>query len=163
MNQEIEDDIMQRIKKNILDTELFYTDSKISIVFSEFCNRSFYAPYYVGIYTDGSKKGKLNAGFVMQQLTVYLTAIGIGSCYQAKPVVFQPVSEEGLILSIGLAFGYPDTGIYREETEIKRIKIEKLCVMKEKPNPDVEKILSLARIAPSAYNVQPWRFIVYKN
>lgn len=163
MNQVIEDDLMQRIKTNTLNTELFYADSKITIVFSEFCNKSFYAPYYVGIYTDGTKKGKMNAGYVMQQLTVYLTAIGIGSCYQAQPLVFQPVNQEGMILSIGMAFGYPEIGIYRDETEIKRLKLDKLCVIKEKPNREIEKILTLARVAPSSFNMQPWRFIVYKN
>ena len=66
----------------------------------------------------------INAGFVLQQLSVYLSAIGIASCYQAKSVFFKPVNSEGKVLVISLAMGYPNTSMYREVEEINRIKLE---------------------------------------
>ena len=43
------------------------------------------------------------------------------------------------------------------------MKTDKICVYKEEPNTDMKELLELARVSPSAYNTQPWRFVVYSN
>lgn len=163
MDNEIEEDLMNRIWSRLLQTRLLYEKSKIKFVISDYCKKSNYAPYYIGVYTDNTKEGKMNAGFVLQQLSIYLSAIGIASCYQAKSVIFKSVDAEGMKLAISMAVGYPENCMYRELEEIARMPLSKISVIKEKPNEEVERLLTLARIAPSCYNVQPWRFVVYHN
>ena len=41
--------------------------------------------------------------------------------------------------------------------------MEELCAFKERPKTWVREILEAARLAPSALNGQPWRFVVYEN
>ena len=163
MDKEIEKDLLERIEGRLIDTELFDKNEKISFVISDYCKKSFYAPYYIGVYASDTKQGMINAGFVLQQLSVYLSAIGIASCYQAKSVFFKPVNSEGKVLVISLAMGYPNTSMYREVEEINRFKLDKICIKKEEPNDEVKRLIEIARIAPSSYNAQPWRFVVYNN
>lgn len=163
LNDEIESDILGRIKERIIGMEHFYESGEIRIVFLDYCKRPGMAPYYIGVYTDGTREGKINAGFVLQQESVYLAAIGISSCFQVKSPIFNPVNEEGMELMISMAFGYAQDKKYREKSEINRLPLKKTCVIKEKMNKEIEKIIEFARIAPSSYNVQPWRFVVYKD
>lgn len=163
VDSEIEEDILERIRSRISQIELLYEKSKIKCVVSDYCKKSFYAPYYIGVYTDNTKEGVMNAGYVLQQLSIYLSAIGIASCYQAKSVIFKQVNTEGMKLAISLAIGYPVNKMYRDLDEISRLSKNKICVMKEKPNEEVERLIELARISPSSYNTQPWRFVVYNN
>lgn len=163
MDGEIEEDILDRIRLRVDQIDLLFEKSKIKTVISDYCKKSYFAPYYIGIYTDNTREGVMNAGFVLQQLSIYLSAIGIASCFQAKSVIFKPVNEEGMKLAISLAFGYPEMKMYREAGEVSRLAADKICVFKEKPNEEVEKIIDLARISPSSYNTQPWRFVVYSN
>lgn len=163
MDGEIEEDILERIRERVNRIDLLYEKSKIMCVISDYCKKSYYAPYYVGVYTDNTKEGVMNAGFVLQQLSIYLSAIGIASCYQTKPVIFKPVNTKGMKLAISIAFGYPVDKMYREADEVSRLSKNKICVIKEKPNEEVERLMELGRISPSSYNTQPWRFVVYNN
>ena len=163
MDGEIEADILARIRQRLYEIDLLYEKSKITCVISDYCKKSYYAPYYVGVYTDNTKEGVINAGFGLQQLSIYLSAIGIASCYQTKSVIFKPVNTEGMKLAISIAFGYPANKMYREAEEVSRLPKNKICVIKEKPNEEVDRLIELARIAPSSYNTQPWRFVVYNN
>lgn len=163
MDSEIEKDILDRIRLRLGQIEPLYKKANVKCVISDYCRKSYYAPYYVGVYSDNTREGVMNAGFILHQLSVYLTAIGIASCYQAKSVVFKPVNSEGMKLAVSLAFGYPGSKMYREAEEVSRLSVNKICVMKEKPNEEVERLIELARISPSSYNTQPWRFVVYNN
>ena len=62
-----------------------------------------------------------------------------------------------------LAFGIPKTPGTRKEYEADRLAMEELCAYKEQPKTWVCQILEAARLAPSAWNTQPWRFVVYQN
>lgn len=95
MDKEIEKDLLERIEGRLRDTELFDKNEKISFVISDYCKKSFYAPYYIGVYASDTKQGMINAGFVLQQLSVYLSAIGIASCYQAKSVFLNLLIQKG--------------------------------------------------------------------
>lgn len=162
-NHEIESDLIERIRLAIDSAARKYKDTQMNVVVSDYCQKSFFAPYYIGIYTDGSRRSEINAGYVLQQVVIYLTAIGIATCYQANNNVFKDKDSMGHEMTITLAFGYPSGDMYRSRQEINRVKIEKICIYKEKPNSEVEELLELARISPSAYNTQPWHFVVYTN
>ena len=45
----------------------------------------------------------------------------------------------------------------------KRLPLSELCVFKEEAGEQIKTVLKAARLAPSAMNTQPWRFIVYSN
>lgn len=163
MESKIEEDILDKIRLRLGQIEPLYGKANVKCVISDYCKKSYYAPYYIGVYSDNTREGVMNAGFILHQLSVYLTAIGIASCYQAKSVVFKPVNSEGMKLAVSLAFGYPGGKMYRETEEASRLSVNKICVMKEKPNEEVERLIELARISPSSYNTQPWRFVIYNN
>lgn len=127
-----------------------------------FCNVK--APYYAALYAEDKEKSDMNAGFLMQQLSLYLESRGMGSCFigMAKRRD-KEMEEKGLSLKIVLAFGLPKGGLSRRDKEPKRIPLDELCVYKEQPKAWVKEMLEAARLAPSNNNCQPWRFVVYEN
>lgn len=160
---EIEADLINRIKQALDLSGKLYPETDVFIVMSDYCKKSFHAPYYIGIYTNGEYKSLINAGYILHQVVIYLTAIGIATCYQGKSFVFKEQDMEGRKLAISCALGYPLNNMYRNPKEINRLKLTQLCTYKEKPNSEIESLLNIARISPSSYNSQPWRFVVYNN
>lgn len=160
---EIESDVIERIKKRLSGIEPFYKKGRYEVVVSEYRQNLDVAPYSVGIYTDGLKESEINAGYILQQIAIYLSAIGVASCFRTKTLMLNQFNDKGLKLSVSLVFGYPKEGMYRDENDIKRLPMKKICVIKEEMNKRIESVIESARIAPSSYNVQPWRFVVYNN
>ena len=108
------------------------------------------APHYFAILSEETDGYLENAGFMFQQMDLYLTSIGLGSCWlgMAKPA--EKLNAE-LPLVITLAFGKADESPYRELSDFKR-----------KPLSDIssgdDARLEAARVAPSAVNNQNWFF-----
>lgn len=121
------------------------------------------APYYLAIYTENKEKADMNAGFIMQQLSLYLFGKGIGSCFQGMGHLKGEMPAAGMRFVILLAFGYPKVDMLRKSEDAKRLKPEELCAYKEQPRKPVRELVEAARLAPSAFNSQPWRFVVYEN
>lgn len=121
------------------------------------------APYYICISSENKEDYLLNAGYLMQQLNLYITAKGLGTCF----VLSGP--GRGLKASmkyeyvIALAFGKTVSSPYRDSSKAKRLPESDVVVYKEEVTPDIKQIINAARLATSAYNSQPWRFVVYKN
>ena len=112
------------------------------------------APYYLMISSE-EKEGHLeNVGFMFQQLDLYLSSQGYGSCWQgmAKPSV-ELKSELPFVIAI--AFGNIDNP-YRNQTEFKRKPLEKISDGKDER-------IDAARVAPSAVNNQNWYFSANNN
>ena len=65
-----------------------------------------HAPYYIIISTEPGDGSLENAGFMAEQLVIWLTERGIGSCYcgMARPTASSGISGE---YCITLALGYP--------------------------------------------------------
>lgn len=122
------------------------------------------APYYLALYSEKKEKHDLNAGYIMEQIALYMTSKGIGSCFlgMAKAPK-REAGEEELGFVIGMAFGIPKGEAVRHDYEAKRLSLDELCVFKETPKTWVKEILEAARLAPSSLNSQPWRFVVYEN
>ena len=118
------------------------------------------APHYLLLFSE-KKEGHLeNAGFIMQQMDLYLSANGIGACWlgAAKPKSeFTGISKLPYIIS--LAIGMPAEPLYREGPEqFKRKTLSDICSTSH----HLEWV-EAARLAPSATNSQPWRFITSQN
>lgn len=120
------------------------------------------APCYLSYVAEDSWMSRVNAGYMMEQIVLFLTCRGIATCYQGN-VKFLEAGESEKKELVVAALGYPVHYIYREEGTAKRIPLAKQCLFKEEPNKNVMTILRAANLAPSAYNGQPWRFIAYNN
>ncbi|NLW03534.1 MAG: nitroreductase [Clostridiaceae bacterium] len=113
------------------------------------------APHYL-VFSSENTEGYLeNAGFILQQMDLALSSMGLGSCWVgfARPSREIPVME-GMEFVIAMAFGKPMGSPYRESlSEFKRKPLEKIANALEDP------FLEAARLAPSSTNSQPWYFI----
>lgn len=120
------------------------------------------APYYLVLSALPVQGYLLNAGFLMQQVMLYIMTKGLGSCFMQYHSL--PIKQTGEMEPvIMLAFGKTDKGIYRETKKAKRLEIRDICCFKTAVSEDIRKILSAARLAPSSLNSQPWRFVAYEN
>lgn len=111
------------------------------------------APQLVAIYTEEREGALENAGFLFQQLDLYLQSRGLGACWlgMGKPEQ-QLAAKDGLPFCMLLAFGTPKGDALRQSaTEFKR---KPLAEIADEP----DKRLEPARLAPSSVNSQPWYF-----
>lgn len=166
----VDDTIINGIFKFLEESEPLFPEIKITariypsqgqkVRFSGFSNVS--APHYLVLYTEKKEKSEMNAGYVMQQTALYLTSRGVGSCYQGMAKKRDAnLEEEGLSCVMVMAFGYPKSP--GKSREAKRLSLEELCAVKNQPKTHTRELLEAARLAPSSFNSQPWRFVVYEN
>ncbi len=114
------------------------------------------APHYVGIYSEHKDNYLLNAGYMLQQMDLFLSENNLGSCWlgMAKPSVALPESLDGLSFVIMLAFGKAEEEVHRNsKEEFKRKAIDEITDI-----PDSTELLEAVRLAPSATNSQNWYF-----
>jgi nitroreductase len=121
------------------------------------------APYYLCISSEEKEDYLLNAGYLMQQLNLYLISRGLGTCYMGASPGMGLKGTMKYSYVVALAFGKPAAPLPREKSEAKRLPEKDLVVYKEQVSSDIRQLLTAARTAPSSYNSQPWRFVVYKN
>ncbi|MBU9742214.1 nitroreductase family protein [Lachnospiraceae bacterium ASD3451] len=122
------------------------------------------APYYLLFYSEEREGYLQNAGYMAQQMVLYLFSRGIGSCYQGMARLTEgEVDRQGRILTLVIAFGEAKGELRRKPADAKRLDLQELCVFKEEPGRSERELLDAARLAPSAMNGQPWRFVVYGN
>lgn len=113
------------------------------------------APHYL-ILTSEKKEGYLtNAGYMLQQVDLFLSSKGIGSCYlgltQPTKVIKKELELEVVMI---LAFGNPSEAVHRcDVSEFKRKSLNEITNIE-----DYQQLLEPARLAPSATNSQPWYF-----
>lgn len=120
------------------------------------------APYYLAVYCGEDGAAVRNAGYVAEQVVLYLTEKEIGSCYLGETKVGEPV-KNGLKRFLVIAFGYAEGKIYRDSQTAHRMPLNSLCAYKDEPGENLKTVLKAARLAPSSFNSQPWRFVVYSD
>lgn len=122
------------------------------------------APYYLAIYSEDKDRKMMNAGYIMEQMSLYLSVKGLGSCFFGSAVVPRALREKnGKQLVILLAFGKARGECFRERGEAKRLPLEKIYAGKEQPKQWMLQLMEAARMAPSSLNSQPWRFLVHDS
>ncbi len=114
------------------------------------------APHFLAFFSEEREGHLTNAGFMLQQVDLHLSSLGIGSCWQGGPKpAKEVVGPPGLEFIIALAFGKPAQGHQRSDTsEFKRDPLAKITSFQGS-----DPYLEAARLAPSAMNNQPWYFI----
>jgi len=122
------------------------------------------APYYLALYSEDFDRCMMNAGYLMEQISLYLCSIGFGSCFVGRPMLTKELQTRGTKkLMLVLAFGKAKKSCTRAPEAVNRKALDKLCVFKEKPKYWMNQLLEVARMAPSRFNSQPWRFVVLDN
>ena len=114
------------------------------------------SPHYLQFFSEEKGDYLLNAGFILQQLDLYLSANNLGSCWfgMAKPKK-EIMAESDLEYVITLVFGRPAEVSQRDS--IEDFDRKPLSEIKEGKNH--YDLLEAVRLAPSATNGQPWYFI----
>jgi nitroreductase len=110
-------------------------------------------PHYLAVYTANEYMAQVNAAFMLQQMDLWFSAQGLGSCWLGMP---NPAPEaavcEGLPFLVMLAFGAPAEEVHRKElSEFKRKTAEEITGVT-----GAERLVEAMRLAPSAVNRQPW-------
>lgn len=120
------------------------------------------APYYLVFFSQEKKGYEINAGYIVEQIVLYLSSKGLGSCYLGgchASLPEKPGMKQVITIALGYAAGVP----YRDPATAKRLPLKELCVFKEEVDESLKTILKAGRLAPSSLNSQPWRFIVYRD
>lgn len=117
------------------------------------------SPYYLVFFAKEHPGAAKNAGYIMEQIVLYLTAKGIGTCFLGETMAPSPVESYRCMLT--LAFGMSAAPMYASRA--KRRPLADLVHYRDEATVQIRRILEAARMAPSAYNRQPWRFVAYSN
>ncbi|MCL2853165.1 MAG: nitroreductase [Defluviitaleaceae bacterium] len=114
------------------------------------------APHYLAVYAKEDTTARINAGFVLQQIDLWLSAQRLGTCWLGMPNAAKDVrTADGLPFVIMLSFGHPAEEVHRKDvSEFKRKALPEITNVS-----GIEQLLEPVRLAPSAVNRQPWYLI----
>ena len=109
------------------------------------------APHYIILRSEEKEGAYENIGFIGQQLDLFLSESGLGSCWlgASKP---EEKGASALPFVICISFGKPAEPLYRDITGFKRKPLTEI-------SEGTDERLEAARLAPSAVNAQNWYFV----
>jgi nitroreductase len=118
------------------------------------------APHYVAAFSEAKGAYKANIGYMLQQMDLYFSASGLGSCWLGIPQPTKEVTDaSNLEFIILMSFGTPKEPLYRADaSEFKRKPLTEISNIA-----DATELLEPVRLAPSAVNLQNWYFIGNKQ
>ena len=136
----------------------------------------------VGVLPEGSDTARLDLGYVLEQVVLEATSMGLGTCWVSGSYDTQRAGDAvglvpGEIVAVVCALGYPATdrwgrfhsrAVRRLAGGHRRKPLTEIVFSgrwgepwsPDGADPTLVTILEHARLAPSAHNRQPWRFIV---
>lgn len=149
----LDDATMQQIQEKINTLTPLYPHIRHSVEFTAKTKGMFHvkAPHYL-IFGSEEKEGSYeNIGFLGQQLDLFLSELGIGTCWlgAAKP---EEKQASALPYVVAMSFGTPDEPIHRTHATFKRKPLDQI-------SEGSDSRLEAARLAPSGMNAQNWHFI----
>jgi len=151
---DLDDATLEKVNMQIKSLKPLYPDIKYSIQIVKKTKGLFNikAPHYLVFGTEDKEGALENIGFVGQQLDLFLSEAGIGTCWlgASKPTAKE---DSPLPSAICMSFGMPAEPLHRELAEFKRKPLSAISEGEDKR-------LEAARLAPSAVNAQNWYFIV---
>lgn len=112
----------------------------------------------VAVYSEEADLWLENAGFLGQQLDLYLQSIGLGSCWlgigrtDGRTAAAAKADDPSMKFVILIAFGHPKGDTARRGAQDFRRR--SLAEIADTADPRLEP----ARLAPSSINTQPWYF-----
>lgn len=112
-------------------------------------------PNQAAVFYSEEKEGYLeNAGFIFQQLDLYLQEQGFGTCWLGLGRLNSGTKgqiEDGMKFVIMLGVGYPQEEFRKDVSQFNRNKLAEISDWEDER-------LEPARLAPSSCNSQPWYF-----
>ena len=112
-------------------------------------------PQVITVYSEETDGYLENAGFLFQQMDLYLQSLGLGVCWLGMGKLNPRTAPEveGMKFVIMLGFGHPDGEQLRHN--LKEFKRKSLSQISDREDQRLEP----ARLAPSSINSQPWFFV----
>jgi nitroreductase len=113
------------------------------------------APHFIAAFSEAKDANKVNIGFMLQQMDLYFSATGLGSCWLGIPQPTKDVTDSSnLEFIILMSFGNSKEALYRTSaSEFKRKSLAEITNIE-----GADELLEPARLAPSAVNLQNWYF-----
>lgn len=142
------------------------------------------APHFIIATSEEKPLFMLNMGFRMEQMILFATQQGLGTCWVGGLFTEERISdllglEEGERVIALTPVGYPDTSFYGRMTHDvfelgamnrgRRKPLEQIAFGRHWGSPldtgdsELLEVLECARLAPSWANTQPWRFLVSES
>ena len=160
-NELVSDEILNKIEEFVASAKPLYPKIKVKMEIVPRNQVKCICPWttqqLITIFSE-DKPGYLeNAGFLFQQLDLYLQSIGIGTCWLGMGTltaedVFEKQRQDGLKYVMMIAFGHPKGKALRDgKTDFKRKPLGEISDLEDER-------LEPARLAPSSVNSQPWYF-----
>ncbi|MGC9383486.1 MAG: nitroreductase family protein [Kosmotogaceae bacterium] len=114
------------------------------------------APHYLLLFSENKPGYLLNAGFVLEQIDLFLSSSDLGSCWLGLTKPKKDLPEISYLeFVIALATGNPEENLHRKNiSEFIRKPLGQISI-----GDKFLDIIEAARLAPSATNSQPWFFI----
>ena len=146
------DDKLAEIKAAAESFNLLFQNAPLSFRFTTDVSGMFKvdAPHYLIISGSGNAGERENAGFVGQQLVLWLDAHGTGSVWLGKAKDLNKNADGQDLITI--AFGEAVESLHRELAEFKRKPIDDVT------NDVNDVCIQAMHLAPSGMNIQPWYF-----
>jgi len=118
------------------------------------------APHYIAAFSEPRNAYLVNMGFMLQQMDLYFSATGLGSCWLGIPKPTKEVTESSnLEYAILMSFGNSSETLHRTSvSQFKRKPLSEITNIEA-----ADELLEPARLAPSAINRQNWYFTGDKN
>ncbi|HTY74662.1 MAG TPA: nitroreductase family protein [Candidatus Nanoarchaeia archaeon] len=113
------------------------------------------APHFIAAFSEAKDIYKVNIGFMLQQMDLHFSAIGLGSCWLGIPQPSKDITDSSnLEFIILMSFGNPKETLHRTSaSEFKRKSLNEITNIQ-----GANELLEPARLAPSAVNLQNWYF-----
>ncbi len=156
--QPVAQELLDQIRAFVAEAKPLYPDIRVRMEYisreNVKCIQSWIPLQFIAIYSE-EKDGYLeNAGFIFQQVDLFLQAAGLGSCWLGLGKPEEKVKNQqsdGLKFVILLAFGYTSDSLREGAAEFKRKPLVELSDREDAR-------LECVRLAPSSVNSQPWYF-----
>ena len=118
------------------------------------------APHYIAAFSEPKDVYLSNVGFMLQQMDLYFSATGLGSCWVGIPKPTKEVIDSSnLEFVILMEFGNTSETLHRTSvSQFKRKALSEITNIK-----GADELLEPARLSPSAINFQNWYFTGDKN
>lgn len=114
-------------------------------------------PHFAVFWSEDKTNQNMNAGYMAQQLSLYLSTIGIGSCIIAAHRPSQEIIDANNIGNyiIMIGFGKPKEQYLRtNKSQFIRMSQNDFLISGE-----YNDVIKACRLSPSARNEQPWKVL----
>ncbi len=163
----LDEKVIEEISNQLKNLKPMYDDIKTEVKILplddvEVMKKKKQAPHYITLFSEPKGNYLVNAGFMLQEMDLFLSGNDIGSCWLGSPRPNDEVlKNSNLEFVIVMAFGNPKDpeSLHRNSTsEFKRKPLNEISSVK-----GADEVLGAARLAPSAGNSQPWFFTGDEN